>query len=146
MIIVTVVALLTWGLLRRSGKQYSIAIFLLATVITSFIVITDVRSAGVFRESITPDYDIVHYNSFALFPFVVQKHHNWSAQEYSHRVLLLGQDGIVVYEAAPKPDQSEYMQWSLIGLSAILCGLGLFLAVWMIIVAELVWWYRLPER
>jgi hypothetical protein len=146
MIIVTVVALLAWGSLRRFGKQYSLAIFLIATVITSFIVINDVRTAGVFRESITPDYDIVHLNSHALFPFVVQKHHNWSAQEYFYRVLFLSQEGNVVYEQAPSPDQSEFMHWSLFVISAIFCGLGFFLAAWMIIVVELVWWYRYHER
>ena len=146
MIITTVVALLAWGSLRRFGKQYSLAIFLIATVITSFIVMTDVRTAGVFRENITPDYDIVHHNSLALFPFVIQKHHNWTAREYFHRVLLLGQDGGVVYEEAPNDDQSEFMHWSLFRISATFCVLGFILAGLMIYVAELVWWYRLRER
>ncbi|MHA2323609.1 MAG: hypothetical protein ACXACG_18435 [Candidatus Thorarchaeota archaeon] len=146
MLIVTLAALLVWGLLRRFGKQYSLAIFLIATVISSLVVINDVRTAGVFRDSIELDYDIVHYNSLALYPFIVQKHHNWSSQEYFHRVLLLGQERVVVYEAAPRPDQSEFMHWSLFWIAAVLCGLGFFLAAWMIIVAELIWWYRVHER
>jgi hypothetical protein len=146
MIIVTVVALLAWISFRRFGKQYLLAIFLIATVTISLIVINDVRTAGVFRESIEPDYDIVHYNSLALYPFYIQRHHNWSAQEYFHRVLFLSQNGAVVYEAGPRPDQSEFMHWSLVWISVTFCFLGFFLAVWMIIVAELVWWYRLHER
>jgi hypothetical protein len=146
MIIVTVVALLAWRSLRRFRKRYSLAIFLVVIAITSFLVMYDVYTAGPFRENITPDYDIVHHNNLVLFPFVVQKHHNWSAQEYFHQVLLLSEDGVVVYEAAPRPDQSEYMHWSLLVVSATLCVLGFFLAVGMIIVAELVWWYRLREK
>ncbi|MHA2045091.1 MAG: hypothetical protein ACXAAO_12650 [Candidatus Thorarchaeota archaeon] len=146
MIIISVVPLLAWGSLRRFGKQYSLTIFLIATVITSFVVMTDVRTAGVFRESITPDYDIVHHNSLALFPFVIQKHHNWTAREYFHRVLLIGQEGGVVYEEAPNDDQSEFMHWSLFTISATFCVLGFCLTGLMIYVAELVWWYRLRER
>ncbi|MHA2082020.1 MAG: hypothetical protein ACW99H_12840, partial [Candidatus Thorarchaeota archaeon] len=84
-------------------------------------------------------------NSLALFPFFIQKHHNWTAQEYFHQVLFLSQNGAVVYEGCPQPDQSEFMQWSLVWIAITLCGIGFFLAVWMIIVAELVWWYRLFE-
>ncbi|MFW9768226.1 MAG: hypothetical protein ACFFF9_13770 [Candidatus Thorarchaeota archaeon] len=143
MIIVTVVALVSWGIFKRYGKQNSIASLLIVSALISFIVIINVRTAGVFREEISPDYDIVHNNSVALFPFVVQKHHNWSSQEYFYQVCLLSQDGIIVYEEGPSPDQSEFMHWSLFLISATLCGLGFFLAVWMIIVAELIWWYRL---
>jgi hypothetical protein len=146
MLIITVVALFAWRSLRRFRKQYTLAIFLIVMAITSFIVINNVRTLGAYRDNITPDYDIVHYISPALFPFVVQQHHNWSSQEYFYRVLFLSQEGVVVYEAAPRPDQSEYMHWSLVLLSATLCILGFFLAVGMIIVTELVWWYRLRER
>ena len=146
MMIITVVTLLSWRSLRRFKKQYTLAIFLAVITITSFVVMYDVYSAGASRESITPNYDIVHRNNLVLFPFVVQKHHNWSAQEYFHRVLFLGQDGAVVFEAAPRPDQSEFMRWSLVEVSATLCVLGFFLAVGMIIIAELVWLYRLRRR
>jgi hypothetical protein len=146
MIIITVIALLTWRSFRRFRKQYSLVLFLVVVAITSFIVIHNVRTLGVFRENIAPDYDIVYYVSPALFPFVVQKHHNWSSQEYFHRVLFLSQEGAVVYEAALRPDQSEYMHWSLVMVSATICVLGFSLAVGMIIVAELVWWHRLRKR
>jgi hypothetical protein len=116
------------------------------TTTTSFLITYNVYTAGVFRESITQDYDVVHYNSLALFPFVVQKYHNWSAQTFYYRVLLMGQDGSVAYEGGPQPDQSEFMHWSLVGISATFCGLGFFLAVWLIIVAELVWRYQHSER
>lgn len=142
MLVVTLVALFVWGSFRNFKRHHTIAVLLIATFVTSSIVINDVRTAGVFRESITPDYDIVHYNSMSLFPFVVQKHHNWSAQEYYYRVLLLDQDGSVVYEGGPEPDQSEFMHWSLVGLSVAFCGLGFFLAVWIVIIIELVWWYQ----
>ncbi|KXH72009.1 MAG: hypothetical protein AM326_11330 [Candidatus Thorarchaeota archaeon SMTZ-45] len=142
MIIITVVTLLAWRLLRRFRKQYSLAIFLVVIAITSFLVMYDVKTAGVFRENITPDYDIVHYNSFVLFPFVVQKHHNWSSQEYFYRVLLLGREGSVKYEETPKPDQSEYMHLSLVVISAIFCVLGFLSASLVIIVVEFVNWYR----
>jgi hypothetical protein len=145
MIIVTMAALLAWGIFRRFGKQYSLVIFLVVTVVASFLVVNDVRTAGVFRESITPNYDVVYYNSHALFPLVVQKQHNWSSQEYFYQVHLLSQDGRVVYKEAPSPDQSEFMHWSLFVISATLCGLGFFLAVWLIIIVELVWWYRLQS-
>ncbi|MHA2201861.1 MAG: hypothetical protein ACXACG_10890 [Candidatus Thorarchaeota archaeon] len=59
MLIVTLAALLVWGLLRRFGKQYSLVIFLIASLITSFIVISDLWTAGVFREEISPDYGII---------------------------------------------------------------------------------------
>ncbi|MHA1963526.1 MAG: hypothetical protein ACXACG_12320 [Candidatus Thorarchaeota archaeon] len=146
MIIVTVVALLAWRSLRRFPKKYALAIFLIVTVITSFIVINNVRTLGAFRGDDNPDYDIVYYISPALFPFVFQQHHNWSSQEYFYRVLFLSHEGSIVYEEAPRPDQSEYMHWSLLVISANLCVLGFFLAAGINIVTELVWWYRLRER
>jgi disulfide bond formation protein DsbB len=146
MIIVTVVSLLAWRSLRRFTKKYALAIILIVTVITSFIVINNVRTLGAFRENITQDYDIVYYISPALFPFVVQKHHNWSSQEYFYQFLFLSHEGSVVYKETPKPDQSEFMHWSLFGISTTLCLLGFFLAAWLIITAEFVRWYQLQER
>ena len=52
MIIITVVALLAWRSLRRFRKQYSLAIFLVVIAITSFVVMYDVYTAGVFQPGV----------------------------------------------------------------------------------------------
>jgi len=130
-----------WLILRRWGVKYAIVAFLFVGIGTSYVVVNNVWTAGVERNDIGPpldtEYSIVYYKSRALFPFVVQKRHNWTAKTFVHQVRLLNHDGQLIIESGG-PDQSEVMHLSLIGISLLFCLFGIQLSVGLIISAEFV--------
>ena len=124
--------------------------FLIVTLIVSMGVINDVRTAGVVRDDTGPEndliYSVVYYNSMALFPFVVQKHHNWTARSFVYYIRYLNHEGIIVSQTEPTPDQSEYMHLTLFGISVSLCFLGSVVSMLPILSVEFVIWWRKQKK
>jgi len=150
MLFVTMTSLLSWAIPRRSGHKWSLAALVIVTLVTSFAVIDNVKHAGVIREDIRIEgdivYSIVDYNSMAVFPFVLQKQHNWSAGEYVYLVRLWNHEGLVVDRIGPAPDQSEFMHLTLFTTSIAICFQGFLVAMMIILAGELIWiWFRRPE-
>jgi len=150
MLIVTVAGLLTWLIARRVHWKWSLVAFFLVSLMVSMIVVDDVRTAGGVRDDIGPDYDriysIVYYNSTALFPFVMQKHHNWTARTFVYNVRFLNHDGIIVSQTKPADDQSEFMHLTLFGISVSLCFLGFVVAMLPILSVEFAIWWRKRKK
>ena len=146
MLFVTVAGLLSWSIPRRVHWKWSLASFLLVTVAVSMVVVNDVQTAGVVRDDTGPEHDrvysIVYYNSPALFPFVIQKHNNWTERSFIYYVRYLNQEGNIVSQTDPAPDQSEYMHLAQFGISVSLCLYGFILAMLPIIVVEFAIWGR----
>lgn len=146
MLYVAAACLLAWAISRKVGRGWAAAALLITVILSSYLVVNDVRTAGVVRDDSDPDHSVVYYSSTALFPFVVQKQNNWTERTFFYRVLFLSQDGFVTYEGGPSPDQSEYMHEALFEISAILCFMGFFFSAWVVVCAELVsWWRRTPH-
>jgi len=150
MLVVTVAGLCSWFVVRRVQSKWSFAVFLIVTVMVSIVVIDDVRTAGVMRDDTGPAHDrvysIVYCNSTALFPFVIQKHHNWTAKSYVYLVRYLNHDGLIVYQTEPAPDQSEFMHWTKFQISVSNCILGFFIALLVIPSVEFPIRYRKLRR
>ncbi len=151
MLFVTVAGLLSWFIPRRRVQwKWSLVAFLLVTLTVSLWVINDVRTAGVVRDDTRLEgdlvYSIVYYNSTALFPFVVQKHNNWTARSFVYYIRFLNHDGSLVSQTRPGPDQSEFMHWALFGISVSLCFQGFLIAMLAILGAEFIIWWRKPNR
>jgi len=150
MLVIMVAGLFSWAIPRRVGWKWSLAAFLLVTLAVSSLVINDVRTAGVVRDDTGPEgdltYSIVYYNSTALFPYVVQKHNNWTERTFVYYVLFLYQNGSVVSQIGPTPDQSEYMHWAEFTMAVSLCFQGFILAILVTLSAEFIVWWRKPNR
>ena len=148
MLIVTVAGLLSWTITRRFRRKWSFLALLLVSFPVSMIVIDDVRTCGVVVEvtgsEIDPVYSIVYYNSTALFPFVLQMHHNWTARMFIYKILLLNQDGFIVSQTSPNHDQSEIRRWEEFTISVALCFQGFLLAILSILGVESIIKWRKP--
>jgi hypothetical protein len=151
MLFVTVAGLLSWFIARRKVQwKWSLVVFLLVTSTVSLLVMNNVRTAGVIRDDTRSEgdlvYSIVYYNSIALFPFVVQKHNNWTATSFVYYIRFLNQDGNIVSQTSPAPDQSEFMHLALLAISVSLCFQGFIIAMLAILGAEFIIWWRKPNR
>ncbi len=151
MLFVTVAGLLSWFIPRRRVQwKWSLVAFLLVTLTVSLWVIDDVRAAGVVRDVTRSEgdlvYSIVYLNSTALFPFVLQKHHNWTARSFVYYIRFLNHDGSLVSQTRPGPDQSEFMHMALFAISISLCFQGFIIALLAILGAEFITWWRKPNR
>ncbi len=150
MLVIMVAALLSWIIPRRVGWKWSLVVFLVVTLTVSSLAINDVRTAGVLRDDIGPEnastYSIVYYNSTALFPYVLQKHNNWTERTFVYYVLFLNQDGSVVSQIGPTDDQSEIMHWALFTIAVSICFQGFIVAILAILGIEFVVWLRKPNR
>ena len=141
MLYVAAACLLSWTIPRKAGRGWAVGALLLGAVLSSYLVVNDVRYAGVVRDDTDPSYSVVYFNSTALFPLVIQQHHNWTAGTFFYRVLLLDQDGRAVFQIGSY-DQSEYMHYALFGVCITVCFMGFFGSLWLIVCAEFVWWWR----
>ena len=150
MLIIMVAGLLSWAIPRRVGWKWSLAAFFMVSLAVSSLVINDVQTAGVVRDDTGPEgdlvYSIVYYNSTALFPYVIQKHNNWTERTFVYYVLLLYHDGSVVSQTGPAPDQSEYMRWALFTIAVSLCFQGFIISILVILGVEFIIWWRKPNR
>jgi len=146
MLYVAVACLLAWAIPRRFGHKWAFAALILVAVLTSSIVVNDVRTAGVERIETGPPEDrthaVVYYESTALFPFVIQRQQNLTSRQFFYRVLLLSQDGRIMYETGYADDQSEYMHLARFVICVEMCFVGFFVAVLVIVVGEILWWWR----
>ena len=146
MLYVTVACILAWAIPRRAGHKWALAALVIVTVLTSFYVVNDVRTAGVERIETGPPeertYAIVYHESTALFPFVIQMHQNLTSSQFFYRVLLLSQDGRIVWQYAHTADQPEFMHLALFEVSVTMCFVGFLIAVCVIACAEILWWGR----
>ncbi|MFW9910661.1 MAG: hypothetical protein ACFFEF_19070 [Candidatus Thorarchaeota archaeon] len=150
MLIVAIAGFLSWALLRRFGWKWSLASFLVVTSVVSLLVINDVQTGGVVRDDIGPEtdltYSIVYTRSIALFPFMIQKHHNWTSQTFIYYVTFLTRDGNIVSQTSPTPDQSEFMHLALFAISISICFQGFVVALLVTLGAEFITWWRKPDR
>ncbi len=151
MLFVTVAGLLSWCIPRRVHRNWSFAVFILVTVAVSMVVVNDVKTAGVVRDDTGPEldrvYSIVYYNSTALFPFVVQKHHNWTARTFVYTIRYLNHEGNIVYRTEPAPDQSEYMHLAAFAISVSHCIQGFIVALLVILGVEFtIGWRKLRKN
>lgn len=150
MFLVTFAGLLSWSIPRKFHWKWSVVSFFLATLVVSLLVINDVRITGVVRDDTNRDvwsgYSIVYYNSTALFPYVIIKHHNWTDQTFVYHILFLSHEGDIVSQTDSMPDQSEFMHWTLIMISASLCFQGFIIALLTILGIEFIIWLYKPDR
>jgi len=150
MLVIIVAALLSWIIPRRVGWKWSLVVFLVVTPMVSSLAINDVRTAGVVRHDLGPEndptYSIVYYNSTVLFPYVLQKHNNWTERAFVFYVRFLHQDGSVVSQIGPADDQSEIMQWALFTIAVSICFQGVIVAILAILGIEFIFWWRKPNR
>ncbi len=143
MFLVVVTSLIAWFAIRRWGVKYALVAFVFVGIGTSYVIVNNVWTAGVYSHDVAPpldtEYSITYYKSTALFPFVIQKQHNWTAKTFVHQVRLLNHDGQLIIESGGD-DQSEIMHLSLIGISLLFCLFGIQLSVVLIIFAEVARW------
>ncbi|MBD3160240.1 MAG: hypothetical protein GF309_15790 [Candidatus Lokiarchaeota archaeon] len=147
MLLAAIAPLVAWLVFRKKGVRYGLIAFLVVSILVPSFIDYDIRHGDIERYDVISEgereFSIVYFNSTALFPFLLQKHHNWTAAKFVYQVHFLDHDGEPIFETSPWDDQSEYMHWKRFDVTLRLCGIGILISTVVVSVTEsMLWWQK----